>query len=163
MGFELSNGTLSMMNSNGRQFEFSNNLYGNIEIDTLSPNEIPDAVYYLRNAASASFSCEMTLSGLDCLGYKSFEPTKTFNIEHNVPILVQARWHKKKRINRKWLKRYGMKPDTVKVKAKARTLSYNTETGECEFEVDKLEYIWRPDQKRKYLKIEMWGEENGQD
>lgn len=41
------------------------------------------------------------------------------------------------------------------MKAGARTLSYNTETGDCEFEVDKLEYVWRPDQKRKHLKIEM--------
>jgi hypothetical protein len=48
-----------------------------------------------------------------------------------------------------------MKSDTVRMRAKARTLSYNTETGDCEFEVDKLEYIWRPDQKRKNLKIEM--------
>lgn len=155
MGYELNDGTLYMMDSNGRQFELGDDLYGDIEIDTCSPNEIPDMVGYLKNAASASFSCEMTLAGLDCLDYKPFEPTKTFNIEYNTPIFVQARWHKKKRINKKWLKRYGMKPDTVKMKAEAHTLSYNTETGECEFETDKLKYIWRPDQKRKYLKIEM--------
>lgn len=68
---------------------------------------------------------------------------------------MQAKWHKKKRINKKWSKRYGMRADTVTMKAKSRTLSYDTETGECEFEVDKLEYIWRPDQKRKNFKIEM--------
>lgn len=136
-------------------FELSDNLYGDIEIDTLSLNEIPDIVCNLNNMESASFSCETTFADLSCLDYKPFEPTKTFNIEYNVPILVQAKWHRKKRINKKWLKRYGMKSDTVKMKATARTLSYNTETGECEFEVDKLEYIWRPDQKRKNLKIEM--------
>jgi hypothetical protein len=48
-----------------------------------------------------------------------------------------------------------MKHDTVEMKAKARIFSYNTDTNDCEFEVDKLEYIWRPDQKRKNLKIEM--------
>jgi hypothetical protein len=155
MGYELNDGTLYMMDSNGRRFELGDALYGDIEIDALSPNEIPDIVYNLKNTESASFSCEMTLADLNCLNYKPFEPTEKFNIEYRVGILVQARWHKKKRINRKWLKRYGMKPDTVKVKATARTLSYNTETGDCEFEVDKLEYVWRPDQKRKYLKIEM--------
>jgi hypothetical protein len=152
---ELGRGTLYAVEHNGEQFKFGDTFYGGLEVDTCSPNETPDMVYCLQNAASASFSSEMTLSGLDCLGYKPFEPTKTFNIEHSVPILVQARWHKKKRINKKWLKRYGMKLDTVKMKAVARTLSYNTETGDCEFEVDKLEYVWRPDQKRKYLKIEM--------
>ena len=155
MGFEFNNGTLYTIDSNGRQFEFGNDLYAGLEIDTCSPNEIPDIVYNLKSTGNASFSCETTFADLSCLDYKPFELTKTFDIEYNVPILVQARWHKKKRINKKWLKRYGMKSDTVKMKATARTLSYNTETGECEFEVDKLEYIWRLDQKRKYLKIEM--------
>jgi hypothetical protein len=155
MGFELGNGMLYMMESNGRQSELGEIFSGDIEIDTISPNEMPEIIYNFQKAATASFSGEMTLAGLDCLGYKPFEPTETFNIEHSIGILVQARWHKKKRINKKWLKRYGMKHDTVKMKAKARTLSYNTETGDCEFEVDKLEYIWRPDQKRKNLKIEM--------
>lgn len=155
MGFELSDGTLYMMDSNGRQFELGDISYGDIEIDTFSSNEIPDIVCNLKNMESASFSCETTFTDLSCLDYKPFELTENFNIEYDVPILVQARWHKKKRINKKWLKRYGMKSDTVKMKAVARTLSYNTETGDCEFEIDKLEYVWRPDQKRKYLKIEM--------
>lgn len=155
MGFELNNGTLYMMDSNGRQFELGDDLYGDIEIDTCSPNEIPDIVYNLQNVASASLSCEMTLADLSCLDYKPFEPEENFSIEYNVPILVQARWHKKKRINKKWLKRYGMKSDTVKMKADARRLSYNIDTGVCEFEADKLEYIWKPDHKKKNLKIEM--------
>lgn len=155
MGFELNDGTLYMMDSNGRQLELGDALYGDIEIDTCSPNEIPDAVCYLQSAASASFSSEMTLADLGCLDYKPFEPAENFSIEYNVPILVQSRWHKKKRVNKKWLKRYGMKEDTVKMKADARRLSYDINTGELDFEVDKLEYIWRPDQKRKHLKIEM--------
>jgi hypothetical protein len=155
MGFELGNGTLYMTELDGRQSELGEIFSGDLEIDTLSPNEMPDIIYNFQKAATASFSGEMTLTGLEYLGYKPFEPTEKFSIEHNVGILVQARWHKKKRINKKWLKRYGMKPDTVKIKAKARTLSYNTETGDCEFVVDKVEYVWRPDQKKKNLKIEM--------
>ena len=155
MGFEFNNGTLYMTDPNGKQFEFGNDLYGGLEIDTCSPNEIPDVVCYLQSAASASFSSEMTLANLGCLDYKPFEPAETFSIEYNVPILVQARWHKKKRINKKWLKRYGMKKDTVKMKTDARRLSYDIDTGVLTFEADELEYIWRPDHKRKYLKIEM--------
>jgi len=33
----------------------------------------------------------------------------TAEFDGNVPMLVQAKTHKKKRINKKWLKRYGMK------------------------------------------------------
>ena len=155
MGFEFNNGTLYMTDPNDRQFEFGNDLYGGLEIDTCSPNEMPDAVCYLQSATSASFSSEMTLADLGCLDYKPFEPAENFSIEYNVPILVQARWHKKKRINKKWLKRYGMKEDTVKMKTDARRLSYDIDTGALTFEADKLEYIWRPDQLRKNLKIEM--------
>lgn len=79
MGFELNDGTLYMMDSNGRQFELGNVLCGDIEIDTLSSDEIPDIIYNLNNASNASFfSCEMTLADLDCLDYKPFEPTKNF-------------------------------------------------------------------------------------
>lgn len=155
MGFELNGGTLYMMGLDGKRAELGEVFSGDIEVDTLSPNEVPDIIYNFQKAATASFSSEMTLTGLEYLGYKPFESTEKFSIEHNVGILVQARWHKKKRINKKWLRRYGMKHDTVKMRAKARTLSCNTETGDCEFEVDKLEYIWRPDQKRKNLKIKM--------
>ena len=152
MGTELNNGTLYMTEPNGRQSELGEIFYGDIEVDTLSPNEIPDIIYHFNQAATASFSGEMTLSGLGCLGYEPFELTKNFSIEYDAEILVQAKWHKKKRINKKWLKHYGMKIDTVKIKAKANTLSYDTETGDCNFEIDKLEYIWRPDQLRRGLK-----------
>ena len=31
------------------------------------------------------------------------------------PIMIQSRWHRKKRINKKWYKRYGMKFDYIDV------------------------------------------------
>jgi hypothetical protein len=153
MGFELGNGTLYMMDPNGRQFELDDGLYGDIEIDTLNPNETPDIYFNLTSAVKASF--EVTTADLEYLAYKPFEPAKDFWFEFEEEILIQAKWHKKKRINKKWLKRYGMKSDTVKVRAKARALDYGYLAGEFDFETDKLEYIWRPDQKRKNLKIEM--------
>ena len=84
-----------------------------------------------------------------------------------VPIMIQARWHKKKRINNKWLKRYGMKPDTIKATMNIRELTYNLghivdkdEIGirstfdSWNFETDMAIYTYRPDQMRKNLKIE---------
>lgn len=156
MGIEFNGGTLYIMGSDGNQIRFGDDISGLIEVDTLSADEAPDVFYNFTKDMSASFEVSMQdLSFLDEVTFKHPAPRETFNIMHNVPILVQARWHKKKRINKKWLKRYGMKPDTVKMNAVARTLNYNAETGEFDFEVDKLEYIWRPDQLRKYLKIEM--------
>jgi hypothetical protein len=153
MRLELGNGTLYMMDSNGRQSEFSDISCGDIEIDTLSPNETPDIHFNLTSAANASL--EVTTTDLEYLTYKPFVPAKDFWFEFEEEILVQAKWNKRKRINKKWLKRYGMKSDTVKVRAKARALDYGYLAGEFDFETDKLEYIWRPDQKRKNLKIEM--------
>ena len=156
---ELENGTLYTTNSNGRQSLLGNVFCGSLEVDTCSPNETPDIHYHLTNAANASL--EVSAMDLDCLTGKLFEPSKDFWFEYDVEILTQTRWHKKKRINKKWLKRYGMKPDAVKMRARARALDYEYLAGEFDFEADKFEYIWRPDQKRKHLKIEMQGEENG--
>ena len=150
------NSTLYMTNSNGEQVKFGDGFYGDIEIDTLSPNEVPSIIGTLKSAPTISFEMSaQDLSILNDLTHKPFHPTKNFDIEYNTPILIQSRWHKKRRINKKWLKRYGMKSDTVKMKAVASTASYDTDTGEFDFEVDKLTYVWRPDQKRKYLKIKM--------
>lgn len=157
MGIELNSGTLYMMEPSGNRFELGDISNGLIEIDALSADETPNVSYKFTKDASVSFETSLEISARD-LSYlytPTLESSKVFDIEHNVSIMTQSRWHKKKRINKKWLKRYGMKVDTVKMRANARVLSYNTETGECEFEVDKLTYIWRPDQLRKNLKIEM--------
>lgn len=157
MEFELSSGTLYMMDLNGKQFELGDVSNGVVEIDTLSADEKPNISYnFTKNmTTSLKASLEISAQDLSLLYAPTFKQSEVFNIEHDIPILTQARWHKKKRINKKWLKRYGMKSDTVKMKAMARVLTYNTQTGECEFETGKLEHIWRPDQKRKNLKIEM--------
>lgn len=86
-----------------------------------------------------------------------YNPYKQNNLalEFDRPIMIQARWHKKPRIRKKWLKRYGMKPDVVKVKMEATTVEYNTNSKNVSFESDgKREYVLRPDQKRRGLKIE---------
>lgn len=98
-----------------------------------------------------------------------FESNGRFNMEYFIPIMIQARWHKKPRIRKKWLKRFGMKPDTVMVRTDATALEYHPghildeqcdNNGICatfnsfEFETNNQEFLWRPDQLRKDLKIE---------
>lgn len=77
-----------------------------------------------------------------------------FTMEYQIPIMVQTRWHKNPRIRKKWLKRFGMKPDTVKIRMDATAGEYHTNDGSFDFETDKYEYVWRPDQMRRNLKIE---------
>lgn len=88
---------------------------------------------------------------------------KPLYIEYNVPILVQARWHKKPRINKKWLKRYGMKEDSVLVRCYVESINssnekdsyYITDHIEIGMTLSGIEYKFRPDQLRRNLKIEV--------
>lgn len=99
-----------------------------------------------------------------------FPNNKTFKIQSEIPIMIQARWHKKRRINKKWLKRYGMKPDTVKIEMDVNQLEYTPgeyidrcETGiigtynsfNFSFKTNEIRYIFRPDQLRHGIKIEV--------
>ena len=114
-----------------------------------------------------SFNHEVTLEA----EMTDFSPLMTyvadFNdvplyIEYYIPIMIQARWHKKPRINKKWLKRYGMKEDTLLVRCDVESISPNidydsyrlTEHMECGITLKNIQYKFRPDQLRKNLKIE---------
>lgn len=88
---------------------------------------------------------------------------KPFYIEYDIPIMVQARWHKKRRINKKWLKRYGMKKDKVSVRCDVDSISPDnsydpydlSESKGFNFELSNMQYKFRPDQLRRNLKVEM--------
>ena len=125
------------------------------EIDTLSIDE--RAKELLRAVSSNKGSITYNIDSIDLIlngAPEPWSPIDTFWFEHDTSIMIQARWHKKKRVNKKWLKRYGMKSDVIKIRRKARVLSYNTLYGDLEFElIGEGEYILRPDQKRKNLKI----------
>ena len=97
------------------------------------------------------------------LTYATDLSDKPLYIECNVPIMVQARWHKKPRINKKWLKRYGMKKDTVVVRYNVESVYPSThydpfgmtEHVEYGMTLGSREYKFRPDQLRRNLKLEV--------
>lgn len=151
--FELSSGSLYRKDINNELELFADNVYGVAEAK-MSVDEVVPISYDLRH--SASLSCEMDFFDLDSLNKicGNSIPTKSFILEYNLPIMIQARWHKKPRIRKKWLKRYGMKPDAVKITTNASAAEYNTDYGSFAFTTDDLKYAWRPDQKRRGLKIE---------
>lgn len=76
-----------------------------------------------------------------------------FQMEWEQRILINARWHKKARIRKKWLKRYGYKEDTIKGITKCRAGEYNTETGESSFDIEWMQYIFKPHHFRRGLHI----------
>lgn len=107
----------------------------------------------LTRTYSASMECKMVNVNWELFN-SLFESNGRFNMEYFIPIMVQARWHKKPRIRKKWLKRFGMKPDKIKCRTNATAGEYHTDDGSFDFESDVPEYLWRPDQLRRGLKIE---------
>ena len=138
------------------------------ELET-SAQETLSNTYTLTRSASAEL--EVNYLNTDLFDNMfGMQPADTFTIEYSVPIMIQARWHHKPRIRKKWLKRYGMKKDTIKVKANAMSLEYYpghvlddlnyycaacTECCSYSFEAEKCEYVFRPHQLRKDIKIEL--------
>ena len=133
---------------------------GNIDNVTIESEIEPSSLSKetLSLTHEASFECELE----DCstlLGYATDYYNKPFDIEYYLPVMIQSRWHKKNRINKKWLKRYGMKQDFILVKSKVSSVSFDTE---CEnpyeikynMGIEDIQYIFRPDQLRRNLKIE---------
>lgn len=111
----------------------------------------------LHSHREASFSCEVNYMDLEWLNMYSETPVynKPFSFEYKANIMIQVRWHKNARIRKKWLKRYGMKPDTVKVVCEARALELDTIDSSFELDAENFRYVFRPDQKRRGLKIEL--------
>lgn len=155
MGFELGTGFLTMIDRDtGEQFDLGEVAPMEMEVEEWSNKEEPlKIIKGFTN--SATFTCESPTIVNKELFDKLLTPSTSsaFAMEWDTPILVQARWHKKSRIRKKWLKRYGFIEDVVKTVAKANCGDYNKETGETNIDVDSIQYIWRPDQKRRGLKI----------
>ena len=151
MNYELDKGSL-FMTIGDKTMSLGDGVPFTEEIE-LSAAENLSHIYRLNNTPSFSFE----LYGVDLANLNDFYKTPQFNgnfvIEAYISIMIQARWHKKPRIRKKWLKRFGIKPDTVKIRANATTGEYHNDDGSFEFKTDVPEYLWRPDQKRKGLRI----------
>lgn len=155
MGFELGTGFLTIIDRDtGEQFDLGEVTPMEMEVEEWSNKEEPQkTIKGFTN--SATFTCESpTIINQDLFNKLLTHSTSSaFTMEWDTPILAQARWHKKARIRKKWLKRYGFIEDVVKTVAKANRGDYNKDTGETNIDIDSIQYIWRPDQKRRGLKI----------
>lgn len=135
----------------------------NCHVDNIEFNLSADekAPINLNLSQTAEFSCDTGYINTDLLQSVSGNPldnNREFTYVYYVPIMIQARWHKKARVRKKWLRRYGLKSDRVKVKCTGTFLTLDGHDDYWDFSMnaDKLEYLWRPDQLRRGRKIEVW-------
>ena len=146
MNIELGNGNWYI---NGRQCDDI------IGLDLAHESET-NKITYISPIFSAnedmSFECNATINN-NLLQQLCYPPVQNpHSLEAYVPIMIQARWHKKPRIRKKWLKRYGVKPDEVKLNIHINSMSITPLDGyeiQTEFKADDIQYELRPDQKRK--------------
>ena len=130
----------------------------NIEFNMSADEDVP---INLNLSSIAEFSCDTGCINTDLLNSVSgspFDNNRNFYYEYYIPIMIQARWHKKARVRKKWLRRYGLKSDRVQVRCAGTFLTLNGHDDYWDFSMnaDKLEYLWRPDQLRRGRKIEVW-------
>ena len=110
--------------------------------------------FLFNKTKDCSFTCELNECDLSMLDWPDgYNVSQSFVLEYEKSIMIQSRWHKKARVRKKWLHRYGMKLDTVKVKSDATNLGYDPNDGRMSFEMEYIYYLWKPHQKRKGLKI----------
>jgi hypothetical protein len=148
MGIKLSSGSLFITEIDGDLIKLGDS----VDVSMEYAEEAVPILCELNN--SASFSYEVSNMDLSFLENAYTIPTSDkFTVQYNVNIMRQRRWHKKTRINKKWLKRYGMKPDTVKMLADATVLNDNASDWSFELDCSNPRYILRSDQQRKGLKI----------
>ena len=151
MGIEFNSGSLYITSLDNDPIEICGDLDVSMEYE-LSAKET-EVISYKANQ-SASFSCDISSIDLSLFEHISnIAPRYKFTLQYYIDIMRQSRWHKKARINKKWLKRYGIKPDRVKVLADATALDYNVPDGSFELESENHRYVLRSDQQRRGLKI----------
>ena len=104
----------------------------------MEANEINDCELSISPNFKPRFFYEATLvldtirdSGLfnDALNSNN----NNYCVKFNIPILVQTRYHKKSRINKKWIKRYGFKKDLIQCIIPECILSKQDEQDEVDY------------------------------
>ena len=154
MGFDLGSGFLKIIDRDTNEtLDLGEVTSMEMEVEEWSNKEEPERmVKGFTNPGM--FSCEGAAVFNQELFDELCKPSTPsgFTIECETPILIQARWHKKARIRKKWLKRYGYKKDGVKTIMKAKYGSFNKETGECDIEVESIKYKFKPYQLQREVR-----------
>ena len=114
------------------------NDFAQIKPMTLNPN------------AEASFEIDGDIDWMH--QHMLYSTPNKITMSNSVSAMIQSRWHKNPRIRKKWLKRYGMKEDTVKVEFDVNQIEVCGGSFSCE--TNTMRYVLRPDQKRRGIALE---------
>lgn len=88
-------------------------VFSHVKAFSVEDKELPDDVIIHHSLSDkAEFSCEVEMEPYAVQKLFGFDPSKmgdctSATVEFAQPYLVQRRRHKKRRINKKWAKRYG--------------------------------------------------------
>lgn len=110
----------------GGAFICTDNLNITFDDDGTIPDYVRDINFLSPDSAEFSCECEVNpqlfakLTGVDLA--RGLDLASSFYIECSAPYEVQKRRHKKKRINKKWAKRYGYRTKFAKVELKEVSL-----------------------------------------
>ena len=152
MSISFEKGSFYLTSFDGKSVPLADNISFTMD-SGISASEVVPILYNANQ--SAEISCEIGSMDLEFLNNMCMFPTPSsmFTLQYSRDILIQKRWHKKARINKKWLKRYGMKHDTVMVLADGVSTTWDKSDGSFEFESSNHRYILRSDQQRRGVKI----------
>jgi len=107
----------------GKEIMNFGNATSMIHSDDMSTNESVSRKISLTSEITCQANCDYINESL----LHKLTHTDSYTATFDISILIQAKFHKKKRINKKWLRRFGMKNDVLKASANIRDLDFASE------------------------------------
>lgn len=156
MGIKLTNGTLIDL-TNNKEICKVTDFNDGICTTELSADAFP--IHHITTTADLNIELEH----LDIESFKSLttQPVKSFYLEYDIPILIQKRYHKKKRINKKWIKRYGFKKAYIHCQSPTTTVEATPQNdGLYMFDMDIFKLIMTFPKEIKNNEKLLWFESN---
>ena len=105
----------------GNQIMFSDHCTIEECVTPLSDKAELEHTINLNTTGITEFTCENAQFNMPLFNSMFETPKAPAKMYWDMPIMIQARWHKKHRVNKKWLKRYGMKQDVVAVEVEIKS------------------------------------------
>ena len=100
----------------------------------------PNYKFEFRTPLAQEFTADSFIVDADLLRLISEQPSG-FYLEYDAEVQIQARRHRKKRIDKKWLKRYGYKTVRRRVRLNCEQMSINNSDGWHDIDVKGVEYV----------------------
>lgn len=138
-GITLGSGSLCMMDEFGTPF-LEAPVYDMSWDIAMSADAEANYNFEFRTPLAQTFTTDTVIVDTGLLNLISDQP-KGFFLEYDVDIQIQARRHHKKRINKKWLKRYGYKTVRRRVRLSCEEMSINQDDGCCNIDVEGVMYV----------------------